>query len=219
MKSGGSPSGDSAPPTLPTSRMKKTTACTRCRRASLAVRSGRISSIDAPVVPMTLARHGAQGEEAGVDRRGSGERAAKADAARDREQREQHGQERNILEQRSRGRRCAASRPRRTSRRTGPGAASDPDCRELAVVVVPEPRRQQRREGDGQQQAGERQSPRRATARRRRSGDERVRSEGGGDRGPHGKGRATGRAVECRGAKDSKPPVTRRRPGLAAGTV
>ena len=57
MKSGGSPSGDSAPPTLPTMRMKNTTACTRCRRASLAASSGRISSMEAPVVPMTLARH------------------------------------------------------------------------------------------------------------------------------------------------------------------
>ncbi len=57
MKSGGSPSGDSAPPTLPTSRMKNTTACTRWRRVSLAVRSGRISSMAAPVVPMMLARH------------------------------------------------------------------------------------------------------------------------------------------------------------------
>ena len=56
MKSGGSPSGDSAPPTLPTSRMKNTIVCDampalpRC-----AVMSGRISSIDAPVVPMMLA--------------------------------------------------------------------------------------------------------------------------------------------------------------------
>ena len=55
MKSGGSPSGDRAPPTLPTSRMKKITECARCRRPSLAAISGRIKSIEAPVVPMTLA--------------------------------------------------------------------------------------------------------------------------------------------------------------------
>ena len=35
--------------------MKNTTACALCRRASFAVSSGRISSIDAPVVPITLA--------------------------------------------------------------------------------------------------------------------------------------------------------------------
>jgi len=55
MNSGGSPSGVSAPPTLPTSTMKNTTEWTTCRRPAFAVSSGRISSIEAPVVPMKLA--------------------------------------------------------------------------------------------------------------------------------------------------------------------
>jgi hypothetical protein len=53
--SGGSPSGVSEPPALLTVKMKNTTTCATCLRLSLARMSGRISSIDAPVVPMTLA--------------------------------------------------------------------------------------------------------------------------------------------------------------------
>jgi hypothetical protein len=55
-KSGGSPSGVSRPPQLETMKMKRTTRWTRLRRDSLARRSGRIRSTDAPVVPITLAR-------------------------------------------------------------------------------------------------------------------------------------------------------------------
>ncbi len=54
--SGGSPSGVSEPPALATRKMKKTTTCATWRRLSLARSSGRISSIAAPVVPITLAR-------------------------------------------------------------------------------------------------------------------------------------------------------------------
>ena len=53
--SGGSPSGVSAPPALETMKMKKMTTCATARRPSLALSSGRISTIDAPVVPITLA--------------------------------------------------------------------------------------------------------------------------------------------------------------------
>ena len=55
MNSGGSPSGDSAPPMLPTSKTKNTTAWMRCRRPSLPASNGRMSNIDAPAVPMKLA--------------------------------------------------------------------------------------------------------------------------------------------------------------------
>ena len=53
--SGGSPSGVSEPPMLLTMKMKKITTWALWRRLSLARISGRISSIDAPVVPMKLA--------------------------------------------------------------------------------------------------------------------------------------------------------------------
>ena len=53
--SGGSPSGVSEPPMLATRKMKKTTTWTLCWRHALARSSGRISSIDAPVVPIQLA--------------------------------------------------------------------------------------------------------------------------------------------------------------------
>ena len=54
-KSGGSPSGVSEPPALLTMKMKKTKTCALWRRLSLARISGRIISIEAPVVPMKLA--------------------------------------------------------------------------------------------------------------------------------------------------------------------
>src|SRR5260364_63203 len=52
---GGSPSGVNAPPILATSKIKKITTCTVCRRLSFARSNGRISSIAAPVVPITPA--------------------------------------------------------------------------------------------------------------------------------------------------------------------
>ena len=55
MNSGGSPSGDSAPPILPTRKMKNTTTWTLCSRAALARMNGRIKIIAAPVVPTALA--------------------------------------------------------------------------------------------------------------------------------------------------------------------
>ena len=158
MKSGGSPSGDSAPPTLPTSRMKNTTACTLCRRASLAVeqrpdqqhrRAGRAHD---------ARERRAQREQAGVDRGRPGERAAKADAAGDREQREQHGEERDVLEQ-DRVRDVVQRLGRAERRRERDEEHERPQRRDLAVVVVPEFRREQRNERDRQQQAGERQPP------------------------------------------------------------
>ena len=99
MNSGGSPSGESAPPTLPTSRMKKTTACTRCVRPSLPASSGRIRSIDAPVVPITLASAAPTREQRGVARRRARDVTVDADSTRDRDTGEQHDDERNVFEQ------------------------------------------------------------------------------------------------------------------------
>jgi len=55
MKSGGSPSGVSEPPIFATMKMKKMNVCIRYLRCSVALRSGRIISIAAPVVPMMFA--------------------------------------------------------------------------------------------------------------------------------------------------------------------
>ena len=97
--SGGSPSGVSAPPMLPTRKMKKTTTCVRCRRASLARSSGRIISIDAPVVPITLASTGAYRQQCGVDERRPVQVAADVDAAGRGEEGQQQQHERYVLGQ------------------------------------------------------------------------------------------------------------------------
>ena len=204
MKSGGSPSGDSAPPTLPTSRMKNTTACTLCRRVSLAVSSGRISSIDAPVVPMTLASARAQREQAGVDRGRSGERAAKADAAGDREQREQHREERNVLEH-DRVRDVVQRLAGAERRRERDEERERPQRRDLAVVVVPELRREQRNERDRQQQAGERQSPEQRQRRAVEGARARALRSGVGDRSECMRNEgAAGRAATARRARQGE---------------
>ena len=55
MKSGGSPIGRRQPPQLHTMKMKKTTECALYFRSRIDSRSGRISTIAAPVVPTKLA--------------------------------------------------------------------------------------------------------------------------------------------------------------------
>ena len=55
-KSGGSPKGVKQPPILATRKMKKITTWTLCLRLSLALSSGRIISMAAPVVPIMEAR-------------------------------------------------------------------------------------------------------------------------------------------------------------------
>ena len=54
-KRGGSPSGVSMPPMFATRKMKKITVCLTRVRSRLVCSSGRISSMDAPVVPMNEA--------------------------------------------------------------------------------------------------------------------------------------------------------------------
>ena len=55
--SGGSPSGVNEPPMFATRKIKNTTTWTLCCRSSFARMTGRIITIDAPVVPMMLARN------------------------------------------------------------------------------------------------------------------------------------------------------------------
>ena len=80
--SGGSPSGVSEPPALETMKMKNTTTWALWRRLSLARISGRISSMDAPVVPMKLASTAPIARMAGVEHRAAVQVAADVDAAR-----------------------------------------------------------------------------------------------------------------------------------------
>ena len=54
---GGSPKGVREPPALDTMKIKNTTTWATCLRLSLALMSGRIMSMDAPVVPMKLAKN------------------------------------------------------------------------------------------------------------------------------------------------------------------
>ena len=44
------------PPMLLTAKMKKTAVCWACVRSELALSSGRMSTMEAPMVPMKLAR-------------------------------------------------------------------------------------------------------------------------------------------------------------------
>ena len=54
-KRGGSPRGVSRPPMLLTAKMKKITVCFTYLRSELARSTGRMSTIEAPMVPMKLA--------------------------------------------------------------------------------------------------------------------------------------------------------------------
>ena len=54
---GGSPNGVSEPPALDTMKIKNTTTWATCLRLSLALIRGRIMSMEAPVVPMKLAKN------------------------------------------------------------------------------------------------------------------------------------------------------------------
>ena len=83
-----------------TRKMKKTTTWALCRRSSLARSSGRISTIEAPVVPITLASTVPMARSAVLTAGRAVQVAAHEDAARDREQREQQDDERDVFEQR-----------------------------------------------------------------------------------------------------------------------
>ena len=76
--SGGSPSGVSEPPMFETRKMKNTTTWTLCRRSSLARSTGRIITIEAPVVPMRLASTAPMRSSARVGRRRAVDVAARS---------------------------------------------------------------------------------------------------------------------------------------------
>ena len=67
---------------LLTAKMKKTTVCRACVRSELALSSGRMSTMEAPMVPMKLASTAPDGQEGQVGP-GSGDQVAgEVDAAR-----------------------------------------------------------------------------------------------------------------------------------------
>ena len=126
--SGGSPSGVSEPPMLPTRKMKKTKTWVRCRRSPLARINGRISSMAAPVVPSRLAPQRTEAEQRQIGVRRPDEVAADADAARHDEQRQQQHDEGQVFvrqsgEQGRSGLVGPARRPRRAGRKAAPRPA------------------------------------------------------------------------------------------------
>ncbi len=106
-------------------KMKNTTTCTLCARLSLARISGRISSIEAPVVPIKLASTAPIARIAGVERRRAVQVAADVDAAGHGEQRREQDDERDVLghqrmHQLRAGQRGAEDQRRRAAGRPAP---------------------------------------------------------------------------------------------------
>ena len=80
-----------------TRKMKKTTVWATCLRSRFVWSSGRMRSIDAPVVPMNDASSAPAAEERGVGARRRLEVALHEDAARDHEQRAEQDDERDVV--------------------------------------------------------------------------------------------------------------------------
>ena len=132
--------------------MKNTTTCTWCLRLSLARSSGRISSIDAPVVPMKLASTAPMARMAVFSPRRALEIAAHIDAARHRVQRRQQDHEGQVLGQ-QRMHQVGQGRTRTEHRCKGQQEGQRPGRRQLAEMPVPEMGRHQRNQGNRQQHA------------------------------------------------------------------
>ncbi len=158
MNSGGSPSGDSAPPILPTRKMKNTTTWTLLKRSALARSSGRIRIIAAPVVPTTLAITVPKARIAVLTSGVPRSDADHQDAARDHVEREQNGDEAEIIAK-QRMDQCGKCRVGAVERRHRRQRQCRPDESEFAVVVVPKRFEQQRSKSNRQQDPDERQSP------------------------------------------------------------
>ena len=155
------------PPPLATMKMKKTTRWRVRARLALARRSGRISSAEAPVVPITLASRRPTARKRGVDERRARQRPAQADAARDHEQRAEERHEGQVLARRSRQSSRAAVGWQRNEVDDHRSAGGERE-RELVAVVLPEAARGtaagRRSAGGRRRTAG---PPRRACGRRR----------------------------------------------------
>ncbi len=157
--SGGSPSGDSAPPILATRMMKNTTTCTLWSRAGIGAQQ-RPHQDHRRAGGADDARDGrAEGEDRGVDERRAAQRSGDENSARDHVEREQQDDEAHVFADdrvRQRGER-GRQVVERGNRHDGERA---PHERDLAVMGVPEFRRQQRAGRDRDQEPGERQRPR-----------------------------------------------------------
>ena len=121
-----------------TRKMKKTTVCRTCSRSRFVWSKGRISTIDAPVVPIRLARSAPTAEDRGVDRGRGAQVPLDLEPAGDHVQAEQQDEERHEVAEdrvfehrqdrrprpaprrgtRSRGTRSGPARPRSATRPT-----------------------------------------------------------------------------------------------------
>ena len=137
-----------------TRKMKKTTVCATRLRSRFVCSSGRISSIEAPVVPTNDASSAPAPSSSVFVRVRGLEVALEQDAARDDEQAAEQHDERHVVE-------------RRVSERlrVGPqiedqhGQGEDGRDSELPEVRLPEVGRRERQDRDREQQADERQRP------------------------------------------------------------
>ena len=164
MNSGGSPSGDSAPPILPTRKMKNTTTWTLCSRAALARNERPDQDHGGAGGADDAGDQRAERQHGGVDQRRAAQRAGEHDAAGDDIEREQKRDEADIVAEngvgQERQRRVGAAHRRQRRQRQ-----HRPEEGEFAVVVMPQAGKQQRPERDGEQNAGKRQHPRPRQAR------------------------------------------------------
>ncbi len=160
-KSGGSPSGVSEPPIFETRKIKNTNTWTLCRRSSLARIIGRISTIEAPVVPTKLADKVPTASIAVLVPGVPTKIAADPDAAGYHEQRERDEDERDIFEEHGVQERRDGRRQPEGERR-GHEQRERPEEGDLAEMMLPEMRRKHRQEGDGEQQPREGEPPEQA---------------------------------------------------------
>ncbi len=142
------------PAPFETMKMKKTTMWTLRCRLSLARSSGRISSIDAPVVPMKLASSAPMPRNAVLTSGVPASDAAQVDAAGDDEERSEQRDEREVLAQRVVQPLLAlvSDRGQVEEHRQARDQTQD----QLVAVVLPEVRERERRDRDGEQVGDER---------------------------------------------------------------
>ncbi len=143
-KSGGSPSGVSAPPMLLMRKMKKTIVWTLYLLQQFERSTGLMRSMDAPVVPMRDASKVPMRRRADIDGRCPFQRSLDINAARHDKQRPQEDDERDIINDVDMGDliQCRVS----IDDKKGDGQHERPECRHFGKMMVPETGCKQREE-------------------------------------------------------------------------
>ena len=169
-----------------TRKMKKTTVCATCLRSLLVCSSGRMSSIEAPVVPTSDASSAPSAEERRVRRRRGLEVAVHEHAARDHEQAAEQHHERDVV-----GAVCARAAGSCSRRGRAPARR--------ARRQTPSLRRfDSQKCGAARGTTRSREQPSERAAPTRRRGDEGVRLHG-----RHSTASARGRHAGCPGAAET----------------